>query len=78
MDRGLLVRADAEELLRSFNGGDEMMTEEEWLSHSEEWRKGYSAYANGEEMPFSEWLAQSDEWKIGYSAAVRGIGLKPM
>lgn len=55
-----------------------MMTEEEWLSHSEEWRKGYSAYANGEEMPFSEWLAQSGEWKIGYSAAIRDIGLKPM
>lgn len=42
-----------------------MMTNEEWNSHSKEWKDGFGAYNHGEEYDVN----QSDEWKDGYRYA---------
>lgn len=42
-----------------------MMTNEEWNSHSEEWKDGFGAYNHGEGYDVN----QSDEWKNGYRFA---------
>ena len=54
-----------------------MMKQEEWLAHSEEWRKGYNTWAHDEtgESPKLEYIkAQSQEWQDGFWYAVRTVG----
>lgn len=45
------------------------MTQDEWLSHSEDWRSGWHAAENCDTIP--DWDAKSDEWKAGYEWALK-------
>lgn len=44
-----------------------MITQEEWRSHSEEWRRGWNDYTGCKTMGMTaeEVESQSDEWKEG-------------
>jgi len=47
------------------------MTQEEWLSHSEQWRKGYNAYIHDEPITQDEWNDHSQEWRDGCMYAMQ-------
>lgn len=68
--RGNMTQADLEQLMQ-----EDKMTQEEWLSHSEEWRRGYNAWAHDEQIdPFEP---RDPEWLDGYRYAIRTVGAGP-
>ena len=49
-----------------------MMTQEEWLSHSEEWRKGWFDYNTCEEtLSQKEFEQKPEEYRKGYVYALQ-------
>lgn len=53
----------------------EKMTQEEWLAHSEEWRRGYNAWAHDE--PIDPMEPRDPEWTDGFRYAIRTVGAGP-
>lgn len=51
------------------------MTQEEWEQHSEEWRRGYNAYAHDEYYGRME--SHSPEWLDGFRYAMRTAPVGP-
>ena len=49
------------------------ITNEEWLAHSEDWRKGYNAWAHDEKIDDQE--EHNSEWMDGYRYAMRTVGV---
>ena len=48
------------------------MTNEKWLAHSEDWRKGYNAWAHDEKIDDQE--EHNSEWIDGYRYAMHTVG----
>ena len=51
------------------------MTDKEWLEHSEDWRRGYNAWAHEEDI--DDYESKSDEWKKGFRYAMFTVGVGP-